>query len=309
MKVVVSSISFSKNKKLVSELISIFPDSIINKRCIRYVGEDLINYFRGADAVILGVEKVDEKLLKSLPKLRFISKYGVGLDNIDLEACKKYNIQIGWTGGVNKTSVAEMTLGFMLMLVRNLYVTSNQLKYDSLWNKNGGFQLTNKTIGIIGLGYIGKELVRLLKNFNCKIIANDVQDLSHFANQNNIELVDKNTLYRTSDIITIHTPLTDKTLRMIDLHAFKKMKKESFLINTARGGIVDETALETALNEKFISGAALDVYEEEPAHKRSLLKLHNLICTPHTAGNSTEAVISMGMSALNHLINFKNVNT
>lgn len=309
MKVVVSSISFSKNKKLVSELKSVFPDSIINKSGVRYVGKDLINYFSGADVVILGVEKVDEKLLNSLPNLRFISKYGVGLDNIDLKACKKHNVHIGWTGGVNKTSVAEMTIGFMLMLVRNLYITSNQLKYDSVWNKNGGFQLTNKTIGIIGLGHIGKELVRLLKNFNCKIIANDIEDLKYFANQHNIDLVDKNTLLKKSDIVTIHTPLTEKTLGMIDLHAFKKMKKESFLINTARGGIVDETALETALKQKYISGAALDVYEEEPAHKRSLLKLHNLICTPHTAGNSTEAVISMGMSAINHLINFKNIKT
>ena len=306
MKIVVSSISFSKNKKLVEELKLIFPNSIINKKGIRYEGEYLVDYFKDADAVILGVEKVNEKLLKSLPKLKFISKYGVGLDNIDLDACKRNNVQIGWTGGVNKRSVAEMTLGFMLMLVRNLYITSNQLKFDSVWNKNGGFQLTNKTIGIIGLGYIGKELVRLLKNFNCKIIANDIEDVSYFANENKIELVDKNTIFKTSDIITIHTPLTTKTKNMFDLQAFSQMKKESFLINTARGGIVDEIALETALNQKFIAGAALDVYEEEPAHKKSLLKLKNLICTPHTAGNSKEAIISMGNSAIKHLVNFKN---
>ena len=306
MKIVVSSISFSKNKKLVEELKLIFPNSIMNKKGIRYEGEYLVDYFKDADAVILGVEKVNEKLLKSLPKLKFISKYGVGLDNIDLDACKRNNVQIGWTGGVNKRSVAEMTLGFMLMLVRNLYITSNQLKFDSVWNKNGGFQLTNKTIGIIGLGYIGKELVRLLKNFNCKIIANDIEDVSYFANENKIELVDKNTIFKTSDIITIHTPLTTKTKNMFDLQAFSQMKKESFLINTARGGIVDEIALETALNQKFIAGAALDVYEEEPAHKKSLLKLKNLICTPHTAGNSKEAIISMGNSAIKHLVNFKN---
>tara|TARA_B100001250_G_scaffold66509_1_gene53016 strand:+ start:39711 stop:40634 length:924 start_codon:yes stop_codon:yes gene_type:complete len=306
MKIVVSSISFSKNKKLVEELKLIFPNSIINIKGIRYEGEYLVNYFKDADAVILGVEKVNEKLLKSLPKLKFISKYGVGLDNIDLDACKRNNVQIGWTGGVNKRSVAEMTLGFMLMLVRNLYITSNQLKFDSVWNKNGGFQLTNKTIGIIGLGYIGKELVRLLKNFNCRIIANDIEDVSFFANKNKIELVDKKTIFKTSDIISIHTPLTNKTKNMFDMQVFSQMKKESFLINTARGGIIDETALETALNQKFIAGAALDVYEEEPANKKSLLKLKNLICTPHTAGNSKEAVISMGMSAISHLVNFKN---
>jgi phosphoglycerate dehydrogenase-like enzyme len=306
MKIVVSSISFSKNKKLVEELKLIFPNSIINIKGIRYEGEYLVDYFKDADAVILGVEKVNEKLLQSLPKLKFISKYGVGLDNIDLDACKRNNVQIGWTGGVNKRSVAEMTLGFMLMLVRNLYITSNQLKFDSVWNKNGGFQLTNKTIGIIGLGYIGKELVRLLKNFNCRIIANDIKDVSFFANKNKIELVDKKTIFKTSDIISIHTPLTNKTKNMFDMQVFSQMKKESFLINTARGGIIDETALETALNQKFIAGAALDVYEEEPANKKSLLKLKNLICTPHTAGNSKEAVISMGMSAISHLVNFKN---
>jgi phosphoglycerate dehydrogenase-like enzyme len=305
MKIVVSSISFSKNKKLVKELKSIFPNSIINVKGKRYSNKDLIDYFKNADAVILGVEKVDEKLLKLLPKLKFISKYGVGLDNIDLEACKKYQVQIGWSGGVNKTSVAEMTIGFMLMLLRNLYITSNQLKFNYVWNKNGGFQLTNKTIGIIGLGNIGKEVVRLLKIFSCKIIANDIEDLSHFASQNNIELVDKNTIYKKSDIVTIHTPLTKKTKNMLNLQAFSKMKKESFVINTARGGIVNENDLENALKNKIISGAALDVYQKEPADKRSLLKLENLICTPHIAGNSEEAVISMGMSAINHLKTFK----
>jgi phosphoglycerate dehydrogenase-like enzyme len=306
MKIVVSSISFSKNKKLVEELKLIFPNSIINQKCKRYTGEDLVDYFKDADAVILGVEKVDEKLLKLLPKLRFISKYGVGLDNIDLDACKRNNVQIGWTGGVNKTSVAEMTLGFMLMLTRNLYLTSNQLKYDSNWNKNGGVQLTNKTVGIIGLGNIGKELVRLLQNFNCKIIANDITDVSDYAFQNNIKLVDKEIIYTNADILTIHTPLTNETRKLIDMKVFNKMKRESFIINTARGGIVDEDALVKALTDKLISGAALDVYENEPAHKKSLLKLKNLICTPHTAGNSKEAVISMGNSAISHLVNFKN---
>ena len=306
MKVVVSSISFSKNLALVKKLKTFFPDSVVNELGKRYEGDDLIEYFKDADAVILAVEKVDDKLLRALPKLRFISKYGVGLDSVDLDACKKNGVELGWTGGVNKTSVAEITIGFMLMLIRNLYLTSNQLKYNSFWNKNGGNQLSNKTIGIIGLGHVGKELVRLLQNFECNIIANDINDVSHFASQNNIRLVDKDTIYSLSDIITIHTPLTTQTKNLIDLEVFHKMKKTSFIINTARGGIIRENDLQKALIDKLILGAALDVYENEPSKNRNLLKIDNLICTPHIAGNALEAINNMGNSAIKHLIDFKN---
>ena len=161
--------AFSKNKKLVKLLFEKFPNSNINLKGIRYTGDELVKFLYNAEAVIVGLELINEELLNKLPNLKFISKYGVGLNNIDLEACKNHNIGVGWTPGINKRSVAEMTLGFMLSLVRNLYLTSNQLKTFS-WNKNGGFQLSNKTIGIIGLGNIGKELVKLLKPFDCNIL-------------------------------------------------------------------------------------------------------------------------------------------
>jgi D-3-phosphoglycerate dehydrogenase len=197
-----------------------------------------------------------------------------------------------------------MALGFMLALLRNLYVTSNQLK-QFYWNKNGGVQLTGKSIGIIGLGHIGKELVTLLKPFNCKILVNDIEDVSELAASHKLISVTKDELYSQSDIISIHTPFTDSTADLINASVFAKMKSNAFLINTARGGIVNETDLKYALENNIIAGAALDVYETEPPISKELLSLPNLICTPHTGGNSYEAVVAMGMSAISHLVNFR----
>lgn len=304
MKVKVSTLAFSNNQYLVNALLQEFPDAEVNILGVRMKDDALIDFFADADGAIVGLEPVTAEFLDKLPKLRFIAKYGVGLDNIDLEACKKKKVNIGWTGGINKRSVAEMALGFMLALSRNLYVTSNQLKQLN-WNKNGGLQLTGKTIGIIGVGQIGKELVKLLKPFNCRILVNDIEDVSEVAASQEFICVTKDELYAQSDIISIHTPLTDSTSDLINASVFAKMKSNAFLINTARGGIVNETDLKYALENNIIAGAALDVYETEPPVSKELLSLPNLICTPHTGGNSYEAVVAMGMSAISHLVNFR----
>jgi phosphoglycerate dehydrogenase-like enzyme len=303
MKVVVSAVAFSKNTELVNNLRKHFPDAVINDSGKRYQREELIEYYKDADAIITGLEKIDDELLAELPKLKIIAKYGVGLDNIDQEACNRRGVQIGWTGGVNRESVAEITLGFMLMLSRNLYITSNQLK-TLLWNKSGGFSLSSSCIGIIGLGHIGKELVRLLKPFGARIIVNDIADISDFVLKNGIEQVDKDTLFKTADIITVHTPLKEDTKNLIDKNSIELMKETAFIINTARGGIVNETDLKLALISKKIAGAALDVFEVEPPADRELLELPNLICTPHIAGNSYQAVIAMGLASINHIVSY-----
>ena len=304
MKVKVSTLAFSNNQYLVNALLQEFPDAEVNTLGVRMKDDELLDFFADADGAIVGLEPVTTEFLDKLPKLRIIAKYGVGLDNIDLEACKKKKVNIGWTGGVNKRSVAEMALGFILALSRNLYVTSNQLK-QLHWNKNGGLQLTGKTIGIIGLGHIGKELVSILKPFNCRILVNDIEDVSEVAASHELICVTKDELYVQSDIISIHTPFTESTADLINASVFAKMKSSAFLINTARGGIVNETDLKHALENNIIAGAALDVYETEPPVSKELLSLPNLICTPHTGGNSYEAVVAMGMSAISHLVNFR----
>ena len=305
MKVKVSNIAFSKNPYLVDKLLAEFPDAIINEKGTRMSNEELVGYFSDAEAAIVGLEAINTELLDKLPQLKMIAKFGVGLDNIDLEACKQRNITVGWTGGVNRRSVAEMTLGFMLALSRNLFSTSAQLK-EGNWNKNGGFQLTGKTIGIVGFGNIARELVFLLKPFQCKILVNDIIDLSAVVSRFEVTSVSKDVLFQESDIITVHAPLTVGTRNLFNKQVFEKMKSSALLINTARGGIVNEVDLKLALQEKKIAGAALDVYDEEPPLDSELLQLENLICTPHTGGNSCEAVVAMGMSALEHLIDYKN---
>lgn len=304
MKVKVSTLAFSNNQYLVNELLKEFPDAIVNTAGIRMKGDDLLDYFSDADAAIVGLEPINADFLDKLPTLRIIAKYGVGLDNIDLEACKERGVRVGWTGGVNKRSVAEMALGFMLALSRNLYITSNQLKQLN-WNKDGGTQLTGKTIGIIGLGHIGKELVTLLQPFNCRILGNDITDLAQYAYSRNFTCVSKDELFIESDIISIHTPFTSETANLINEAVFTKMKSTALLINTARGGIINEDDLKNALEKNTIAGAALDVYESEPPQNKELLSLPNLICTPHTGGNSYEAVVAMGMSAISHLVNYR----
>ena len=309
MKIKVTANAFSKNNTLRNELLQYFPNSEFNNTGRRFIGDELVSYLSDADGAIIGLENITDELLIQLPNLKIIAKYGVGLDNIDEIACEKNNVKVGWTGGVNKLSVAEMTLGFMLDLSRNLQLTSNQLK-KGLWNKSGGKQLTGQTIGIIGLGHIGKELVRLLKPFNCTILCNDIIKQNEYCIRKNIQSVSLKELLNKSDIVSIHTPLTSVTNGLVNNNFLSSMKKDSYLINTARGPIIVLEDLKKALINDIILGAAIDVYDEEPPKDQELLLLQNLICTPHTGGNSSEAVVLMGQSAINHLnLFFKNNNS
>ncbi|MCB9335092.1 MAG: phosphoglycerate dehydrogenase [Flavobacteriales bacterium] len=306
MKVAVTSPSFSKHPDLIAKMNQEFPDAKLNTEGLRFTHEGLVEYLKGYDAAIVGLDDVTDEVLNDLPDLKIIAKYGVGLNNIDLEACAKRNIKIGWTGGVNKTSVAEMVLGNVITLLRNLYQTSNQLS-NGTWNKDGGEQLSGKTVGIIGVGFIGKELIRLLKPFNCKILVNDIIDQTDYYKENGLIETSKEEIFKNSDVITVHTPLTKDTKYMINENAFSLMKNNAIVINSARGGIIEENHLFEALCNHKIKAAAIDVFEEEPPTNMLLLNLPNLICTPHIGGNAKEAVLAMGMSAIGHLIDFKSI--
>lgn len=303
MKIVVTSPSFSNNLVLKNELLKYFLDSRLNVNGVRFKKNEIIDYLKDAVGAIIGLETIDDEILAACPNLKIIAKYGVGLDNIDIEACQKRGVAIGWSGGVNRLSVAEMTLGFMLMLSRNLYVTSNLLK-NGVWNKSGGFQLSGKTVGIIGFGFIGQEVARLLAPFGCELAINDIVDKKAEIASFGAKAATKDEIFEKADFITVHTPLTDETRNLIDISVLKKMKNSAFVINTARGGIVDEIALKEALKNGDIAGAAIDAYLDEPPSDKELLALPNLICTPHIGGNAGEAVLAMGQSAIKHLKEF-----
>jgi D-3-phosphoglycerate dehydrogenase len=306
MKVVATSPSFSKNKTLQKEIYTYFPEAKLNLEGKRFNQEELIAYIKEADAVIVGLEPINKEVLDACPNLKIVSKYGVGLNNIDLEVCEKRGIAIGWTGGVNKLSVAEMALGFMLMFSRNLFMTSNELK-SGTWNKSGGFQLSGKTVGIVGVGHIGKELIRLLQPFGCKILVNDVIEQDRYYEEHKLQEVSKEELYKKSDFISIHTPQDESTYNFITLKEMKQMKNTAYLLNTARGGLINKSDLKYALQNGIIAGAAIDAYVEEPPSDKEFIALPNLICTPHIGGNAKEAVEAMGMSAIKHLKFFYNI--
>lgn len=306
-KICVTSRSFSRNEFLKNHLKQKFKNVVFNDAGLSFNKNQLIEYLKDADGVILALDFLDEEVLSSCKKLKVISKYGVGLDNISFELLQKYDVKLGWTGGVNKRSVSELTLGFMLNSIRAAY-ESSALIQNKTWKQVVGATLTGKTIGIVGLGHVGKDLVSLLRPFGCKIIAYDTRtDLNKFAKENSIELVAYNKLLKESDIVTFHVPLTKKTKSMLNLEHKDLLKKGVILINTARGGIIDEAALCDLLKGGTVSWACLDVLSEEPPQfeNHSLLSLPNLTCTTHIGGSASEAIQKMGLAAIDGLSNYK----
>ncbi|WP_228138051.1 phosphoglycerate dehydrogenase [Aliarcobacter cryaerophilus] len=300
----ITTVAFSKNELLVNKVRNLgFKKVYTNEELKRFTKDELIKFLSKCDVAIVGLDKIDEEILSHTPKLKAISKYGVGLDNIDFNACKKYNIKVLHTQGVNKRSVSELTLGCILSLLRNIYISSNLLK-SNIWEKNGGLQLSNKTIGIIGVGNIGKDLIELLKPFNCKVLVNDIINQDKYYKDNNLIKSSKEEIFRNADIITIHTPLNDSTKYMIDKKSLSIMKSNAIVINTARGGIINQEDLKWALKNNIIAGAAIDAYEIEPPEDLEFLSLPNLINTPHIGGNAIEAVNAMGESAIENILSW-----
>ena len=301
--VVVTSRSFSNDPLLRERLLARFPQAKFNLVQDRLSPAEFAEWLIPAEAVIVGLDRVDEELLNQCKRLRIIAKYGVGLDNIDLESCRARGVVVGWTGGVNRLSVAEQTVGFMIAMSRNLYQSSILIK-SGKWARNGGFQLSGKCVGIIGVGYIGKEVIRLLEPFQCRILVNDIIDQNDYYIQKRLTECSKEDMLREADIVTIHTPLNMDTHHLMNRRTLAMMKPTSFLVNTSRGPVVHQEDLKAALISKTIAGAALDVFENEPPSDQELLGLPNLFCTPHIGGNAREAVRAMGLSAIRHLESF-----
>ncbi|MEO5375427.1 MAG: phosphoglycerate dehydrogenase [Alphaproteobacteria bacterium] len=296
----VASPSFSIHPVLRRELSERFPLATYNDGGQRLAGTALVGFLRGAEGAVIGLEPITDDVLAACPDLRIVAKYGVGLDNVDLEACRRRGVAVGWTGGVNRRSVAELVLCTMLAHCRNVFTTARLLR-EGEWRKDGGVQLSGRTVGIIGLGNTGREVAALLAPFHCRILGNDIIEQNDYCRDHGIEPASKDQVWAESDIITLHTPLTPLTRTMVNAKTLAGVKPGAMLINTSRGEIVDLVALKQALLHGPLGGAALDVYDHEPPTDRELLTLPNIICTPHIGGNSNEAILAMGRSAIAHL--------
>jgi D-3-phosphoglycerate dehydrogenase len=300
--VAVASHSFPKNDTLRRELLARYPTSVFNESRAPLAGESLVRFLKGHDKAITGLERLDDDVFAAVPELRIVSKYGVGLDTIDREAAKRRGISIRWTPGVNKQAVAELTIAFMISLARNLMPLSGEIR-DQIWTHGGGRQLSSSTVGIIGCGHVGRTVARLCGAFGAGVLAHDILDYGEFYRSNGITPVDLRALLRDSDFVTLHVPLDASTRGLIGAGELALMKPTAFLINTARGAIVDEAALKEALLARKLGGAAFDVFTIEPPVDTELLRLPNFVGTPHVGGSTNEAVLAMGRAAIEGLDN------
>jgi D-3-phosphoglycerate dehydrogenase len=295
--IAVASRSFSRHRVLRRELLDRYADVRFNDEGAALAGASLIEFARGRRKLITGLERIDEAILSALPELEVISKYGVGTDTLDKEALIRHGVRLGWTGGVNRRSVAELAVAFMISLLHHVPATNLEIRAGA-WNNRMGRQLSERTVGIIGCGHIGKDLATILRAFDCTVLAHDILDFPDFYAANQVAAVGLEDLLRRADVVTLHVPLDRATRNMLSAERLALMKEGAILINTARGGLVDETALKTMLKEGRLAGAAFDVFEPEPPTDRELLNLPNFLSTPHIGGSSEEAILNMGRAAI-----------
>ena len=297
VRVAVCSRTFSRNQVLRQELLQEFPSVRFNDDGLSLSGGTLVDFLFGYERAIVALEVINATVLDQLPDLKVISKYGVGLDMIDFEALQERDVRLGWTGGVNRRSVAELVIAFAIMMLRHV-PTANREVLAGNWTQHIGGCITGRTIGIIGCGHVGKDLVRLLQSFDCEILAHDIRDYSDFYAAHQVQAVDLATLLKCSDIVSLHVPLDPSTRGILSGKCLTLMKSDSILINTARGGLVDEQFLKNMLQEGHLAAAAFDVFSVEPPEDLELLSLPNFFSTPHIGGSSKEAILAMGRAAI-----------
>jgi phosphoglycerate dehydrogenase-like enzyme len=298
----IASRSFSKHPVLRQEVLKRYPDAKFNDDGLSLNGKSLVEFLSGYEKAITALEIIDESILSNLPDLKIIGKFGVGLDMIDLNAMDKFNIKLGWTGGVNKRSVSELVISFAVALLHRTIFANSEVK-KGRWYQEKGRQLSECTFGIIGCGHIGKDVIKILQPFNCKIIAHDLLEFNEFYSQYNVASVGLDELLKTSDVVTLHLPLNNSTKNILDEERLSMMKGDAVLINLARGGLVDEVALKKILLEKKIAGAAIDVFEIEPPIDNEFALIDNVLITPHIGGSTKEAILAMGLAAIDGLKN------
>lgn len=299
--VAVASNTFSNDATLRAALSARFPAAYFNPTGRILAGTELIDFLQGGTAAIMGLERIDAALLDACPALRVISKFGVGLDNVDLPGCARRGIAVLSSPGVNAPAVAELTLGLMIALARRIAVGTHHLK-SGRWVRDGGVQVLGKRVGLIGLGHVGKATARVLQAVGCSILAHDLLDLGAYCAAHRIEQASLDRVLAESDVVSLHVPLTPATRSMIRRPQLSRMKPTALMINTARGGIVDEADLADALEAGTIAGAASDVFAEEPTRHARLLGLESFIGTAHIGGNSREAIHAVGMAAIENLL-------
>lgn len=293
-KVLCTSRSFGREYKDPLDLLKDNGCEIIMSQFSRQLTEDeLVPIVKGIDGIIVGDDEVSAKVIEASDVLKVISKHGVGVDNIDIASAKAKGIVVTNTPGVNADAVADLIFGMIICLARRI-IESDKMTKSGEWLRICGVSVWNKTIGILGLGKIGKGVALRAKGFNMKILGYDIIEDKDFNKMHSVTFCGIDEILTEADFVVITCNLTEDTKGMIGEKEFRLMKNTGYLINTSRAEIVNQNALLNALREKKIAGAGIDVYEKEPPINDPLLKLGNIITTSHIGAYTKEAIKKMG---------------
>lgn len=265
--------------------------------------EDLLACIADADGVICGDDRFTEKVLRSAKKLKVISKWGTGIDSIDVEACHRLGIVVRNTPNAFTDPVADSVMGFILCFARNLF-SLNTAMHQGQWRKVPGRALRECTLGVIGVGNVGKAVVRRARGFGMRVVGNDIKHIDPgWVTEIGIAMITKEELLESADFVSLNCDLNPSSFHLMNEKSFSLMKESAVLVNTARGPIVDETILIRFLQEGRIAGAALDVFENEPLPGDSPLRfMENVLMSPHNTNSSPEAWGKVHTNTIRNLI-------
>lgn len=307
-KIVATTVTFGKfNKAPVDRLIKAGCEVITNKKGRPFTEEEIIEQSKGADALIVGTDKVTANVINNLDdSIKIIAKHGVGFDSIDLEAARKRNIFVTNVPGSNSNEVADLAIGFLVSLARNIPIGNKEVR-EGIWNKRVGISMKGKTIGVVGTGAIGLGVIKRTTGFDMKVLGYDLEE-SQEAIDLGVEYVDKETLLKESDFITLHLPNVPETHHFISEQELELMKNNVLIINTARAGLVDYTALEKFLDKGTVGGYAVDDYEEEPTPYLDIFAYDNVVLSPHIGATTIDANLIMGNGAVDCVLAVKDGN-
>lgn len=264
---------------------------------------DTEKYIKDVDAVMIGTEPFGRDLIEKAENLKVISRYGVGYDAVDLEAASERGIIVANGPGCNAEAVADLTLLFMLLCSRDV-IGANQALKEGQYFRPVGHELPKRKVGIIGTGRIGQRVVRRCLGFGMEVYANDIKEYPEFQKETGITYTDKETIYRTCDYISVHTPKDEITTNLITSKEIAMMKDGVVLVNTARGGIINEEDLKVALETGKVASAGVDVSVIEPAINNPLVNTKNCFFTPHVGASTIEANWMMGQMAAENIVEF-----
>lgn len=291
--IAVTSRSFSRHPVLREELLARNEEVRFNDEGRSLRGEELVEFLQGCDKAIVALEPIDDALLARLPDLRLVSKVGVGVDTIDVAALERRGIRLAWRPGTNSRSVSELTLALAISVLRHVPRASAELR-DGVWSQPKGTLLSGKTVGLVGYGHAGRDFEALLRPFDCRILVADIREVEEAG----VEHVPLDELLAASDVVSLHVTLDESTRGLLDRRRLELLKPTAVLLNTARGGLVDEQALAELLRAGRLAGAAFDVFALEPPGDSELLGLPTFLGTPHIGGSTEEAILAMGRAAI-----------